>query len=211
MVTSKKPQDNQKNGIEKEKEERKAGLEDAAAKQLEEEFGKNGLEEMSQDLRREQLSMRASEKEKKDEEREDKKAAKAAEKKEVKPKGRPRKAEASREKVGKKKKEKKEEKEEDKGEETKKRKHAAKANEAEEGEKASEKKVKPKAKAKRTPGGPLGHGDDPQPDVEMKADMVNLMKRYMDSPYDKTKDTLRKIYSKSNSASQWGESSGGKR
>lgn len=29
--------------------------------------------------------------------------------------------------------------------------------------------------------------------------MVNLMKRYMDSPYDKTKDTLHKIYSKSNS------------
>lgn len=149
--------------------------------------------------------MRATEKEKQDEEREEKKAekaAKAAAKKEPKPKGRPRKAEPSREKKGKDKKveEKEEEEKEDKDQKAaKKRKRSEKGKEREEGEEAAEPKAKAKAKGRRTPGGPVGQGHDPQPDVEMKTEMVNLMKRYMDSPYDKENEILHKIYTKKNS------------
>ena len=142
------------------------------------------------DLRREQLTMRATEKDKAEEEREQNKERKAKEaeaKKEAKPKGRPRKIEGDADDQPK-----------------KRRRKSTPAEDVDEGKDpaASPKakaEAKPKAKAKRVPRGPRGKkGEENQtePDETMVDEIVQLLVHHASEPYDKTKDVAHKMFTK---------------
>lgn len=174
--------------------------------QLSEKADSGGKEE---DLRRAQLTMRASEKERLEEERESNKAKKK-ESKTPKAKGRPRRKEG--EVVTKAKRSKKVESagnEEGEAEDEapsaprkktktkggKKRKQAEAEDDDADGPSTAAPKAKAKAGPKRTP---RGKGNLPKPDPTMKQEMLDLMKRYHTVPYDKLKDVLHKVYTKKN-------------
>eukprot|EP00435_Cladocopium_sp_Y103_P062560 s723_g24.t1 len=162
------------------------------------------------DLRRQQLTMRAAEKEKVEEQREqqkmEKEKKKAEGKSKAKPKGRPRKAEgdgAERVKrVKKRKQEVEQEEEEEEVEdadstaaepEAKPKKNRKKKKQTAEG--APKAKAKATAKAKRAPRARRAD-DEPKPDEEMVQDMVELMLKYHQNPYDKTKEKMHKEFKK---------------
>ena len=173
-----------------------------------------------EDLRRAQLAMRASEKGKLEEERESKKAKKKKDVK-AKPKGRPRKVQGEAEDKPKRSKEVESEDEEEGEAEasgsrkkrktrrvTKKRKQ--REDEAEPSAPAPKAKAKAKAGPKRAP---RARGPLPNPDPTMKKEMIDLMKRYHEVPYDKLKDVLHKVYTKKNanpySCIYWNRPAGG--
>eukprot|EP00435_Cladocopium_sp_Y103_P033296 s2239_g8.t1 len=171
---------------------------------LEERAGEEGT-----DLRRAQLRMRASEKEKLEEEREankEKKKASASEKKAPKPRGRPRRVEGEPAKKSKRK-SKKGDEAEDEGKTaaaksaSRKRKSNENGQMEDEGDQPQPKakakaKAKPKAGAKRAP---RARGNLPEPDKVMEKEMLELLRRYKDTPYNKETDVLHKIYTKKNS------------
>lgn len=142
------------------------------------------------DLRREQLTMRAAEKDRAEEEREQNKERKAldAKTKEAKPKGRPRKNEG------------------DPADQPAKRKRKSKApaevdqDEGEGDAPAPRPKAKAKAKtgAKRTPRSRKQNDseNEPKPNDTMVDEIVQLLVHHAKEPYDKTKDVAHKLYSK---------------
>eukprot|EP00435_Cladocopium_sp_Y103_P018737 s3080_g4.t1 len=173
----------------------------------------NGSKE--EDLRRAQLTMRASEKERVEEEREANKEKKNQEKKhakakKAKAKGRPRKKEGEAVSKSKKPENAEEEEEQDeapasrrrrKGGNGKKRRHDEEDDSAAEPRAAPKSKAKAKAKAKPKAGPkrtPRPRVALPEPDEKIQKDLVNLMKRYHKVPYDKLNDTLHKVYTKKN-------------
>ena len=162
-----------------------------------------------EDLRRAQLTMRASEKERLEEERESNKAKKK-ESKTPKAKGRPRRKEgevvtkAKRSKkvesAGNEEGEPEDEAPSGPGKKTKtkggkKRKQAEAEDDDADGPSTAAPKAKAKTGPKRTP---RGKGNLPKPDPTMKQEMIDLMKRYHTVPYDKLQDVLHKVYTKKN-------------
>ena len=179
-----------------------------AAKDLE----NKAKDDVKDDVRRAQLTMRASERDRVEEERELQKQKKEDEKKEAsatapKAKGRPRKGgdeppakrtrvkknppDAPKEETKEETKDGNDKSEEPKDVKPKKRKTAAQADVAEEPE-----VKKPKAAAKRTPKSKIE--EEPKVDKTVVKECLNLMKRYQGAPYDKTQDILHKIYNKKN-------------
>lgn len=166
-----------------------------------------------EDLRRAQLQMRASEKEKQEEEREQQKAKKAEKAEKIpKAKGRPRKIPG--EPVPKKQRKSKAAQataEENPGEEA--MDDAEHDDEVEPNEENAQKKrknskkdQKPKAKAKakakadaKRPPRPRRKEASPAADPKMVQDMVDLLIKYKDVPYDKDNETYHKVYTKGKS------------
>ena len=159
---------------------------------------------VDEDLRRAQLQMRATEKEKLEEEREQQKAKKAENAPKAKAKGRPRKVEG--EPVPKKKRKCKVAQgtaEEDPGEEAE---ADAEVEPCEEDVKKPKKEKKPKAKAKakakadaKRPPRPRKNTQTTPADPEMITDMLALMMKYKDVPYNKDTESNHKVYTKGKS------------
>lgn len=153
----------------------------------------------SKDLRRAQLTARANEKDRVEGEREERKEQKKQAKKDPKPKGRPRRVEGDEapKKGRKSKKSTKEEEEAEKAAEPATKKTKTGSGNGEEAA-APKAKAKAKAAAKRTPRARGGKAP-PASDKVMEKEMLDLLRRYKDVPYDKDKDVLHKIYTKKNS------------
>ena len=155
----------------------------------------------AEDLRRRQLTMRATEKEKAEEQKELQKAKKENKKNadaaaKPKPKGRPRKAEGDgEERVGKQSRKRKQKDEDEDGDATSAASPKPKKKNTQNGKiGTASPKAKAKAKAKRAP---RGRKDaDPKYDPGMVQDMVDLMCTYHEKPYDKTKQSMHKEFTK---------------
>ena len=164
----------------------------------------------AEDLRRGQLTMRAAEKGKVEEQRELQKAEKENKKQaqgKAKAKGRPRKVEGDgEERVAKLSRKRKQKDQAEDGDNEidevgpdaspkPKKKSKKKKAQTQEGELGTASpKAKAKAKAKRAPR--ARKIADPNHDPGMVQDMVDLMCKYHETPYDKTKETMHKVYVK---------------
>jgi len=175
------------------------------------------------DLRRAQLKMRADEKEKLEEERDAKQEQKKANPKGApKPRGRPRRVEGEPQKKRPRKSDAGKEADSPEGDTSSKKEEPAAAKsdkrkrksatneEVENDDEVAQPKAKAKAKAKanakakaKAKAGakraPRSKGNLPPPDKVMEKEMVELMRRYKDKPYDKEVDVLHRIYTKKNS------------
>lgn len=174
-----------------EKVESKAGLKVDPLAEVKADLQKAAESNPPGDLRREQLTMRAVEKDKAEEEREQNKERKAleAKTKEAKPKGRPRKNEG------------------DPADQPSKRKRKSKAAaevDQDEGDAPAplpKAKAKAKTGAKRTPRSRKENDsmNEPKPNDAMMDEIVQLLVHHAKEPYDKTKDVVHKLYSKGKS------------